>query len=420
VFLVFLLCLYIFKPSGLSSQCAEPGLNGSRAADGLIQQLPTDASIPGDVSSPGNAKTNPAGNLNDVLNRTVGFQEVFVVTLPQRTDRLDAFSVQAGLSDISFEVAHGVDGKKVLDKVLPLGMDRTVYGDGAVGCWRAHLNIYQKMVEHNIQSALVFEDDADWDVALKYQMLDVARGTRWLHNSTGIESNSPYGDQWDLLWIGHKSLEGFELPLHPRRWVTPNDPTVIPPGARHEWIKQNMTFWDDDHQRGALYTRVLYRPRWGSVTTAYAISLRGALKMMYHQSMLPFQNSLDNGIGDMCRDSEQNSNFTCIGTFPRLVAPAVVPGRGDKATDIDGHAGAAPEETTQTETKSDHLMYSVKMNIDGLMRGDSVFEARYGGEVGPKQMHLHDIRNIRGHGEILVEQEPGVWSSEVVDEGSHE
>lgn len=36
------------------------------------------------------------------------------------------------------------------------------------------------MVAQNIQTALIFEDDADWDVGLRAQMTEFAKGARWL------------------------------------------------------------------------------------------------------------------------------------------------------------------------------------------------------------------------------------------------
>lgn len=36
------------------------------------------------------------------------------------------------------------------------------------------------MVEEGIQTALIMEDDADWDVLLKSQMVEFARGVRYL------------------------------------------------------------------------------------------------------------------------------------------------------------------------------------------------------------------------------------------------
>lgn len=94
----------------------------------------------------------------DEYTYTTKFQEIFLVSLPERTDRRDSFAVQARLSNISFTVVDGVDGTTVSDKALPYvslpaymtlmnlltlcqTMDLT---SPQVGCWRAHMNIMQE------------------------------------------------------------------------------------------------------------------------------------------------------------------------------------------------------------------------------------------------------------------------------------
>lgn len=343
---------------------------------------------------------------DDVLNATIGFQEVFVVTLPERKDRLDSITVQAGVTGINVRVSDGVDGKTVPVKTLPQGMTVDYMKYGGIGCWRAHLNLFNTMVREGIQSALVLEDDADWDIALKYQMREIAKGTRFLLNSTDPNPNSPYGDDWDIIWIGHRSTSEFEEERYPERWVMPNDPTVVPPRVRQEYPGAYMKYWDEGHQNDDLYTRVLYRAKWGEVTTGYAISLRGALKVIYHQSMLPFDVAVDTGMGHMCGHPEWGSNFTCIAPFPRILAPSIPPGSGDKESDIEGHAGDEPE-TKNNDVSSDYLMYSTRMNIENLLFGKKSFRSKYGGEAGPEEMAFEDIIKIRGHREIL--RPDGLW-----------
>ena len=51
------------------------------------------------------------------------------------------------------------------------------------------------MIRDRIQSAMVFEDDADWDVLIKKQMMEVARGTQYIQG-VDTTSHSPYGDAW--------------------------------------------------------------------------------------------------------------------------------------------------------------------------------------------------------------------------------
>lgn len=42
-----------------------------------------------------------------------------MVSLPERSDKRDAFSLQARLSDLSFVIADGVVGSEVSKKALP-------------------------------------------------------------------------------------------------------------------------------------------------------------------------------------------------------------------------------------------------------------------------------------------------------------
>ena len=103
-------------------------------------------------------------NLNDVFNETLGVQQVFMLGLPERRDKRDAFAVQAALSKIRYTQVDGVKPSEIAPNSLPFTMDM----DGAsVACWRAHMNILESMVERRISSALIFEDDADWDVAFQ-------------------------------------------------------------------------------------------------------------------------------------------------------------------------------------------------------------------------------------------------------------
>jgi hypothetical protein len=55
------------------------------------------------------------------------------------------------------------------------------------------------MIEQNIPTALVIEDDADWDIGLKSQLVEFGRGSRWLLDSDDKATHSPYGDNWDIL-----------------------------------------------------------------------------------------------------------------------------------------------------------------------------------------------------------------------------
>lgn len=330
-------------------------------------------------------------NLFDVRNSTLGFQEVKMISMPYRGDRQDAFALQAVVSGISYDLVDGVDGSTVPKKAQPFRMDQ---GDQTVGCWRAHLNIWRDMILRNVNSLLIFEDDADWDVAFKSQMVQFARGSRWL---TGVNEgdipDSPYGDDWDILWIGHVAV-GDESPyingeMDTRRWVIPKDPTVLPTFERSEntpW--PNMTPWKDDEQ-----TRIVLYTTWGLNTAAYAVSQRGARKLLYHLSLLPFNDAVDQGMGWMCK--YKIAGLKCIAPFPSLVGVSKPPGGTDRWSDIS-HVEEWAQGHVFDKGLSLRVMYSTKQNIDRLLNGEKVFMSKTGTE-----MHIDDIGAAVGHPEYL-------------------
>lgn len=81
-------------------------------------------------------------NLADISNSTLGFQKIFVISLPSRTDHRDATSLAAALTGLEFEFVDGVTD--VSRRALPPGGENLGLSDGALGNWRAHMNVAQR------------------------------------------------------------------------------------------------------------------------------------------------------------------------------------------------------------------------------------------------------------------------------------
>jgi len=339
--------------------------------------------------SPESAQSRIAeDSLLHVYNDTLGFGEVFVISLRERSDKRDTISVQAALSNISLTFVDGVVGKEVSEKALPYGLDRT---PPEVGCWRSHLDVMQRMVQQRIQSALIFEDDADWDVAIKAQMLQVARGSRWLLDSSGDRvPSSPYGDGWDVLWIGHCSAE----PIDRRRWVIPKDPTVVPPSDRGYWFKPDMTSWESGPFPDTQ-TRLIFRSGFGGCSAAWAISLAGAEKILYRLSMSPFNDAIDMGVSTMCADGTLGIN--CISPFPAIIGVSKPAGSIQRGSDIRVESSDTPDGVRE-QAESEKLVFSTRLNIERLIARDTHFESSYPAITG-RYMSLENIESGVGHGE---------------------
>ena len=63
-----------------------------------------------------------------------------------------------------------------------------------------------RMIAENIDSALVMESDADWDLRIKEILQGVASASKrlldWPFDAQTRPGIFPYGDKWDIIWIG--------------------------------------------------------------------------------------------------------------------------------------------------------------------------------------------------------------------------
>lgn len=131
------------------------------------------------------------------------FDQVYIINLPQRTDRKRGIQQQFARIGLDFD-----DPKVNLFKAMrpeSRGKWPTI---GAKGCFFSHLNVLQHATTADYQSILILEDDADWSDSF------IKQGHAILDQMSQIE--------WDIL---HGGLEvGGNVPkLHP----LPNELEVI-------------------------------------------------------------------------------------------------------------------------------------------------------------------------------------------------
>lgn len=199
------------------------------------------------------------------------------------------------------------------------------------------------------------EDDSDWDVSLKDQLLLFAQGSQYV---TGVKQNeiphSPYGDEWDLLWLGHCASQ-IEV-NDQRRFLIENDNTVPPPSRRvnFSWDIPDMSIYSNS-------SRIVYKAGSGVCLYAYALSLRGAAKLLHGNSMLTTFLPIDLAIGYKCRDDD---NFRCIGVFPQLIDSHKGAGRVNRDSDIGG-----PMTNVRKTGYTFNIVHSIRLNMQSLLAG---------------------------------------------------
>ena len=308
------------------------------------------------------------------------FEKIFAISLPERTDKQDGMKVAASLSNISVEFLPGINGADVSPKARPLGFDRK---SSVIGSWRAHMNVAAKMIAENIQSALIFEDDADWDVALKYQMVEFARGSRFLLNTPlRKQPKSPYGEGWDMLWLGHCGI--LEQRSDPRRWIITDDATVTPSEFHNDNVDTPTL-----EPFGKEHTRMVFRSANGCCVAAYALSLSGARKTLNMMSLRAWDGPVDWGWNDLCRDGI--TNFICIAPFPQLFGAHRPAGNQSRWSDIE----TIPGKDHVGKAHSLYLVFPTRLNIEALLTGSTRFHSQYGPE-----MALEDIIRFQGHADV--------------------
>jgi hypothetical protein len=237
------------------------------------------------------------------------------------------------------------------------------------------------MVQKRIQSALIIEDDADWDVLLKQQMLSFARGARAIQNST-LPVQTPYGDSWNLLTVGHIGVNNKPF-KEQKYYVTHNDPTAIGAARRNFGRRPDLSAekLQGNHSR---YVMEVYKM---TGTAAYALSLRGAARLLYDQAIVPDAQPIDLAISDVCRHDATWREPFCLGVYPSIFGLFRGIGPIDKDSDrrSDNDASAAKDETKESPIEpqvikmrkaatSKLTVFPASLHIEELLRGETIFK----------------------------------------------
>lgn len=83
-------------------------------------------------------------DINRVTNETLGFSKVFVIGLPERTDKRDAMALTSSVTGFHVEFVDGVKGESIPDKAVPFGADRKALWENNLGSWRGHMNAIRR------------------------------------------------------------------------------------------------------------------------------------------------------------------------------------------------------------------------------------------------------------------------------------
>lgn len=104
-----------------------------------------------------------------IANSTLDFGKIYVLNLETRPDRRDEMTLIAAASGLQFQFVPGVNSKTLEKQALPdtYGTSEFTLEPAHLACYRGHANVWRQIVEDGVETALILEDDADWDLNIR-------------------------------------------------------------------------------------------------------------------------------------------------------------------------------------------------------------------------------------------------------------
>ncbi|KAH7128331.1 hypothetical protein B0J11DRAFT_566962 [Dendryphion nanum] len=303
-----------------------------------------------------------------LANSTLDFQEIIYVSMPYRTDRQDALSLIAAISGLKLTMIPGVSADDIHPKAIPPHTSEdSLEGTPVLGIWRAHANVWRYIIDNDITSALIIEDDVDWDVNIKQIMgllnwqLRFNNTIRWSEGNieNGWTEDCPYGCDWDELFFGQcgsgPNLD--RLDLH----QVYSDPHSPPLSAIDTWTREEMTqIYNLTESAGIRLVAATYQP---ICLMGYAVSRMGAMRLLYNiGGWHPLNGPVDNEIADRTGKGLL-SGYTIN---PPLFSAWRVGGSQDSDNDA-GMNGKAVSNKGNIDGHSPAMLNSVRKSLDAAL-----------------------------------------------------
>ena len=291
--------------------------------------------------------------------------------MPDRRDRSQPLIHAAVATNINVTVLNAVRDKEIPEETWPESWNAGSHQVGELGCLVSHVRTWNKIISHNINTALILESDADWDLRLRSQLAQLPPAIdaivdfpfsipslrsskpsdKLLDNPSSVTHVEPYGLNWDIIWMGHcgSNAEGQA------RIYSYNDTTA--PQAEKEFFF-DVGLFGDQHKYG---TRGVFQFARTTCSTGYAISNRGAHKLVKY-----FQETNENLDIELSRACSSHADMTCLGVWPQFFTNAPSASSIDHSGQGDTAPGSTDGEGTQYKP-GPALQFSARVNAFGIM-----------------------------------------------------
>jgi GR25 family glycosyltransferase involved in LPS biosynthesis len=239
--------------------------------------------------------------------------------ISRRSDRRDAIELLASYTNLNMTWAPGVDGDTVTRKARPY--DGHKLSAPTIGCWRAHANIWRQLLDAPYSTALILEDDIDWDIKTRDIMALVgehmkAAVSSAMGSSSSITSSGPYyHEHWDTLWVGACLSE---IPGDVRKSLTVyKDPYAPTAKDLKSYDREYMSMLGVDYPETGPGMRALHHAQSPTCTYGYAVSKKGAQRLLYNVGYRGLDAPVDLIIGNAIRSGRLNGMIVWPPVFTR-------------------------------------------------------------------------------------------------------
>lgn len=249
---------------------------------------------------------------SNTVNSTLGFGKVFVIHLPYRSDKKDQLLMMSRIQGINMSFIKARTPPELKQSGLPWqSKEFQEQRQTEVALWRGHMDAIQAILENDLGSALILEDDSDWDIDLKYQLAQLHQPFATVLNSFNKSADAniisstkqdPWlSTEWDVINFGtcldqpfgENDHIGEVDPAHPPL-VAYQDKTL---DYLEDTFEQNLNIMNtynytvpSQNQPNAQETNGMKHRRLAILTNkavclnGYAVSRKGAIKLLYHYS----------------------------------------------------------------------------------------------------------------------------------------
>ena len=247
----------------------------------LVPDFPNWAATP---SLFGSNETIPAAN------STLGFGRIFVVST-ESSPRRNTLIHAANVTELDLTIPIQPTWTEE-DQDRFRAKENSVVKRGSLLAWLGHLHVLRAFLDSGAETALILEDDVDWDIRLRTQQIPLVQRAIRRHSPLPPDTTTeryPFGDPraWDLLYLGHCGdyFHGMDIGFEDGH-VTPQDlrqtlhtlfrdPTLPDRDDLHPWTASLLRNLGVPER-----ARLVHRSRFPLCTFAYAVTRASAHRLL--------------------------------------------------------------------------------------------------------------------------------------------